>query len=140
LLAKASLEQISPGQNPIAQTAEFDSCWRTQVLENTWDALAAVERESGCPYFRALRLYSEHPEARSHEIATLLTAELQPERPFSADGIRQIVHRARSQFSDLLIDEIASSIESGDLDLIEQELATLELLDYCRSALTRRRG
>lgn len=138
LREKATLDQAR-ADDPALPAEDFEQCWSTELLENAWRALAKAERESAAPYYAALRYYSEHPGVRSHEIATELTALLQPERPFSADGIRQIVHRARSRFADLLIDEVAASIGSSDPDDLEEELAALQLLDYCRSALIQRR-
>lgn len=121
------------------EAAAFEECWRTELLENTWKALAEAQRESGSPYYAALRLYSENPAARSREIAARLNEELQPERPFTEAGIRQTVHRARKQFAGLLIDEVAASISSDDLDEVEEELGALQLLGYCRSTLADRR-
>jgi RNA polymerase sigma-70 factor (ECF subfamily) len=61
-------------------------------------------------------------------------------RPLTAAGVRQGLHRAREKFADLLLDEVAQSLDSPTIDNIEQELIELELLDYCRPALKRRRS
>ena len=139
-LAEAAADLAGSTDEAEAGREEFEECWRTELIENAWRALAEVEAQTGTPYYAALRCYSEHPEARSQEIAAKLTAALQPERPFSAEGVRQIVHRARHRFSNLLIDEVAASIGSSDLEEVEAELAALALLGYCRAALIERRG
>jgi hypothetical protein len=54
--------------------------------------------------------------------------------------VRQTLHRAREKFAVLLLDEVARSLQTDDLDRIEQELIDLGLQSYCRSALTRRRS
>jgi hypothetical protein len=68
-----------------------------------------------------------------------ITAQLSPERPFTDAGIRKTLQRARQRFAELLFEEVASSLESRELDDVEEELIDLELLPYCRSALPRRR-
>jgi hypothetical protein len=40
----------------------------------------------------------------------------------------------------LLLDEVTESLANGSLDDAEQELIDLELHDYCRPALEKRRG
>lgn len=138
-LADPARDPESPAGETEFETAEFETCWRTGLLENAWSALAKLEAETGTLYYSTLRYYSEHPGSRSKDIAMALTESLHPERPFTADGIRQTVHRARKRFSDLLIDETATSIGSSDLDEVEEELAALKLLDYCRGTLNERR-
>ena len=46
---------------------------------------------------------------------------------------------ARELFAELLLDEVAESLASGSLDEAEQELIDLELHEYCRPALEKRR-
>jgi RNA polymerase sigma-70 factor (ECF subfamily) len=76
--------------------------------------------------------------ARSAELGDHLSAcrhlELTPE------AIRQLLHRARENFADLLVDEVARSLGSADPGKLEQELIELDLLDYCRPSLARRAG
>jgi RNA polymerase sigma-70 factor (ECF subfamily) len=59
-------------------------------------------------------------------------------RPVTSAGGRQTLHRARAKFADLLVAEVARSLETSAPDRIEQELLDLDLLRYCKPALSRR--
>lgn len=52
-------------------------------------------------------------------------------------GFRRTLPRAREQFAELLIHEVAHSLGTADAVPVERELAALELIDYCRPVLTR---
>ena len=60
-------------------------------------------------------------------------------KPISADGVRQTLHRARALFADLLLDVVSQCAGSPDGAGLEKELIDLQLLDYCKSALNRRK-
>lgn len=117
---------------------EFLAHWRLEMLERTWEALAGWQRQTGQPFHAVLRLRAEHPDWPSARLADEAGARLG--RTFSVDSLRQTLHRAREKFADLLLDEVAGSLETADLALLEQEVIDLGLLSYCRSALARRRG
>jgi hypothetical protein len=54
--------------------------------------------------------------------------------------VRKSLQRAHEKFADLLLEEVAASLEgAGDAEL-DRELRDLDLLRFCRSALERRRG
>jgi RNA polymerase sigma-70 factor (ECF subfamily) len=114
---------------------EFLISWKEELLARSWDALAALEWQTGQPFCLVLRWRSDHPEASSPELAEDLTRRLG--RPFSAVGARQLLHRARQKFADLLLQEVANSLTTSTADQIEQELIDLGLLEYCRPALER---
>jgi hypothetical protein len=48
-------------------------------------------------------------------------------KPLTAAAMRQTIHRAREKFADLLIDEVARSLQTGDVERLEQELIDLGL-------------
>jgi hypothetical protein len=54
--------------------------------------------------------------------------------------VRVLLHRAREAFAELLLAEVTESLTDGSLDEAEEELIELDLFDYCRPALDRRRG
>jgi RNA polymerase sigma-70 factor (ECF subfamily) len=114
----------------------FVTSWRDELLARAWTALAEVERTTGKPYCTILRFRADHPELRSPQMAELLSAQLG--KPLTAVGLRQTLHRARDTFADLLLGDVAASLADPTAEQIEQELCTLELLDYCRAALQRR--
>ena len=112
--------------------------WREELLARTWEALAQEQEQTGHPYHTALHQRTLQPEASSQELADQLSAALG--KALSVDGFRHLLQRARRRFADLLVDEVARSLQTDEPDLLEQELIELELLDYCRSALGRRGG
>jgi RNA polymerase sigma-70 factor (ECF subfamily) len=118
--------------------AVFQASWRDDLLARCWQKLAAVEDDTGKPYHSALRYRVDHPEMRSPELATGLTELLG--KPINAGAVRVLLHRAREEFGDLLLAEVADSLTDDSLDAVEEELIELDLLEYCRPALDRRRG
>jgi hypothetical protein len=52
--------------------------------------------------------------------------------------VRKTLQRAQAKFADLLVEEVATSLESATEEELQSELRELELLRYCRSALERR--
>ncbi|NOX55527.1 MAG: sigma-70 family RNA polymerase sigma factor, partial [Planctomycetes bacterium] len=113
------------------------SC-RDEFISRAWTALRDLTEKTGQPFFHALQYRSQHPEASSQEMAEALTAALRPERPFTAAGIRKVLQRSREQFSDLLLREVARTLEAPTREELEEEVVSLGLQAYCRSALRRR--
>jgi RNA polymerase sigma-70 factor (ECF subfamily) len=125
-----------PAAEPLAHTdAEraFLESWRDDLLARSWNQLAELELQTGWPMHTALRLRVEAPQLRSPEFAARLTELLG--KPFTAAGARQQLHRAREKFADLLLDEVAQSLQKPTVEGLEQELLDLGLLDYCRPRL-----
>lgn len=116
----------------------FHSSWRDDLLARCWNKLEEVERESGKPYYTALRYRVDQPDLRSPELADGLSKKLG--KPINAGAVRVLLHRAREEFGDLLLTEVTESLTDTSLDAAEQELIELNLLEYCRPALERRRG
>jgi RNA polymerase sigma-70 factor (ECF subfamily) len=79
-----------------------------------------------------------HPDLHSPELAAGLTERLG--KPVNAGAARVLLHRARDAFAELMLDEVMQSLTDGSLDAAEDELIELDLLEYCRPALDRRRG
>lgn len=118
--------------------ALFRTSWRDELLSRCWQKLADDERDSGKPYHSVLRYRLDHPELRSPELAAGLSKELGKE--INAGAVRVLLHRSRELFAEMLLDEVAESLTSGSLDEAEQELIDLDLHEYCRPALEKRRG
>jgi RNA polymerase sigma-70 factor (ECF subfamily) len=110
---------------------EFDASWRDELLARAWEALARTHSR----FHAVLRLRADHPDMGSAEMAAQLTQQLG--KPFTADAVRQNLRRARETFADLLLDEVAQSLEAPTAERLQEELAELTLLEYCRSALDR---
>jgi RNA polymerase sigma-70 factor (ECF subfamily) len=128
-----------PAVSPPSQTdseRDFLTSWREQLLERTWLALAEHERQTGAPYNTVLRFRAEQPLLSSSDMAEHLSIRLG--KAYTVDGIRQVLHRARERFADLLVEEVVQSLESASADRLEEELSDLGLLTVCRVALQRR--
>lgn len=143
---RSSAERLQPlsesslaagGETSAFDEVTFHSSWRQELLNQSWAALAEAERVQGIPVYTALRKLVDDPRRRSHEIAAQLSQ--QSSKPITAGNLRVIVHRARKLFADVLIGQVRESLETPTFETIEQELIDLELLAYCRSALTRLR-
>jgi RNA polymerase sigma-70 factor (ECF subfamily) len=110
--------------------------WREELLARTWEALADVERQTGQPFHTVLRWKTEQPELRSVQLAARLGERLG--KSFTENTMRKVLQRARQKFADLLLEEVARSLETSEPERLEQELIELDLLVYCRPALERR--
>ncbi len=133
-------QPLAPGSPELANLAapspdserEFDDNWRDQLLARTWERLNQAQ-----PLFHdVLRFRVQHPKMESAEMANRLGSQLG--RPLTPAGVRQTLHRARGEFANLLIDEVAYTLEDPTLERLQEELADLNLLDYCGPALERR--
>jgi RNA polymerase sigma factor (sigma-70 family) len=114
----------------------FVQHWRAALLARAWEALAAFEKTTHCHFHAVLRFRSAHPDLPSQEIAAQLSGELG--KPLTAAGVRQTLRRAREKFADLLLDEVAGTLQTDDPAQLEQELLDLNLMAYCQTALQRR--
>jgi DNA-directed RNA polymerase specialized sigma24 family protein len=115
-----------------SSNAAFLRHWRQEILDRTWMEL---RQAGGASFFEVLRWKASNPEGRSIDGAGELTNLLQ--REMTPAGFRQTLHRAREQFAELLVREVAESIGHTDAGSVAEELAELELIDYCRPALNR---
>jgi RNA polymerase sigma-70 factor (ECF subfamily) len=114
----------------------FLRSWRDELLARTWKALQNVEEKTGQPCYTVLRFRADHPDAPSAELAGQLQAKLG--KRLSSAGVRQLLHRARDKFADLLLDQMADTLGHPTTDELEAELIELNLYSYCRPALQRR--
>src|SRR5262245_30938999 len=117
---------------------EFLVAWRSELMTRTWEALEHLEKQTGQPFHIVLRLRMDQPDLRSPELAALLSERLG--KTVSPEWVRKRLHYAREKFTDLLLDEVASTLEQPTPEELEQEVIDLGLLEYCKDALERRRG
>jgi RNA polymerase sigma factor (sigma-70 family) len=137
---RAAPRLFSPDEPEVAAPAErleseadFLQSWREELLERTWKALA----EDNPAYHAALLLRVENVDMPSPEMAERLGAQFG--KPVSAAWVRKVLQRAHEKFAELLVAEVAHSLESATDAELGEELRELDLLRYCRSALARRR-
>jgi DNA-directed RNA polymerase specialized sigma24 family protein len=123
---------------PLAAEREeaFRTSWRDELFSRTWVALQAEQDAGGPPYHAVLRFRVDHPDLPSHAMAGPLSETLG--KPLTAAGVRKSLERARDRFADLLLDLIAQTLDPPTRDRLEDELAALDLLEHCKSALERR--
>lgn len=110
---------------------EFVRQWREEVMDQTWNAL----NEQRPVYQAVLRLRVDEPTFSSREIAERYTA--QHGKPMSPANVRKTLERAHAKYADLLLREVALSLELPSRENVRTELQELDLLKYCRSALER---
>ncbi len=123
--ATLELDQL-PGEVPAEDDDSFDVDWREHLLARTWQALG----DARPTYEQVLRLRTEMPSASSQALA-----EAMHDRhgvSWSAATLRQSLHRARERFGELLVNEVAHTVDPVTQEAVETELAALELLSYCK--------
>ena len=123
---------------PEVSDKEFNRVWSEELLKKAWAALSNLEQRSGRPLFTVMQVKVENPQMRSGEIAELVSRKTGQE--MSTGNARVILHRAREQFADLLVDEVQHSLATDDEERVLEELEALGLLPYCKPALDRRGG
>ncbi len=110
------------------------AAWRRSVLDLAWKDLKEEERKRpGSIAYTCLRLRADHPDDSSEELAARLSTKTG--QPIRADALRQKLRRARLQFADLLIAELAKGLDDPAPERIEQELVDLGLLELVRDFL-----
>jgi RNA polymerase sigma-70 factor (ECF subfamily) len=119
-------------ESPAATETEFMQHWRDEILERTWQALAEAQ-----PTYHAVLLFRvQNPDVPSPQMAVELSTQLQIR--MQADAVRKALQRAHAKFADLLLDEVVASLSEYTHEELEAELRELDLLRYCRPALSKR--
>ena len=133
-----SRERVSnSNESDVAEQPDtnFSQPWREELLTLAWVQLEELEQETGSPWYTVLRAKIDHPELKTPELAALATSKIG--KAISESNYRVLVHRAREKYSDLLLEQVAHTLESSDPRLLEEELAELELLQFCPNAIER---
>lgn len=121
--------------NPATEAAFLDGL-RDELLGRAWDALQRQEETTGKPHYTVLRCKTEQPQLRSAQLAELLGPKLG--KPLTEAGTRQLIHRARDQFTDLLLEEAAQALATKTKEELVEELIELKLFEMCKAGLHRR--
>lgn len=119
-----SADKAEPDQS------QFDAFWRQQLLDRVWNALADAQPR----YFRLLSLRKDHPELSTEQLADSFRRE---SGDISDVAVRKLLSRARERFANLLLNDVARSVDPPTRERVEDELGHLELLEYCRPVMTR---
>jgi hypothetical protein len=100
-------------------------------------ALEAYDRKAGRHLYTVLRCRMDHPKLRSPDMAEQLAGQIG--KPVTAVWVRKRLSQAREKFGELLLEDLAQSLDNPTAEQIAEELTELGLLDYCREALEKRR-
>jgi RNA polymerase sigma-70 factor (ECF subfamily) len=119
---------------PEAIEPSFEASWREGLLAQTWEAL----KQAQPVYHAVLLLRVEDPDLTSNAMAERLTEQLS--KPMTPENVRKAIQRAHTKFAELLIDQVAASLEEPTFEDLEAELQALDLLKFCRSVLERRKA
>ncbi len=135
--------RLAPGPDPAHLAAadpppqadqEWVADWRRCVLDRAWQALDRHQaRTPGNLAYTVLRLATDHAEEDSTTLAARASARAG--RPLRADAFRKQLSRARRHFAELVVAEVAQTLERPTAERVEEELAELGLLADLRDFL-----
>lgn len=131
-------EPTGPGTDEAKLDREFLTRWREELLARAWAALERAQDHTDQPLHAALKFRAEFPDLSSAEMAEKLGLRLG--RPLNANGVRQLLHRARKVFAEFLLEDVIQSLDAPTADQVEQELIDLGLWEYCRPLVQGKTG
>jgi RNA polymerase sigma factor (sigma-70 family) len=130
VLAQVADRHDSEAEAEAAWLAE----WRRCLIEHALDALDRHQQQTpGNLFATAIRLVLDHPDDDSTRLAARASALVG--RPVRAEAFRKQLSRARRCFADLLIREVARSLEAPTPAQIEDELNAIGVLPLVRAFL-----
>src|SRR5262249_14359043 len=112
-----------------AANGEWLREWPACVLERAWRALERHQR--GSPdnlCHTVLRAHVEYPDDDSRALAGRVAAAAG--RPLSPDAYRKQLSRARRLFAELVVNEVAQTLDCPTREEILEELAEIGLRDH----------
>jgi RNA polymerase sigma-70 factor (ECF subfamily) len=126
---------LPPGDEPPSNLVEraFSESFSNELINRAWASLSEHEKTSGTPYHTVLFFKSQHADQRSAELAGPLSERLG--KTLTENNVRQLVHRARQKFAELLVADVRFSLGEATPEQLEQELRDLDLLKYCKPIL-----
>jgi RNA polymerase sigma factor (sigma-70 family) len=123
---------------------QFRREWVSELMHHTWKALETLSRAKDKPFYDLMLFKAENPQSRSRQVAEHFSKLWG--KSVTEANVRQMLHRGQELLSDLLLDEVAHSLEKRlesavTADQVEEELVELQLLDdQRRAALARLRA
>jgi RNA polymerase sigma-70 factor (ECF subfamily) len=122
---------VAADSRPINEEDAFLASWRAELLDRTWDALAGSRPTEHA----VLMARVADADLTSPALADMAAERLG--RPLTAAAARKALQRAHSHFAELLVTEVERSLDGPTHAELEAELRELDLLRYCRSAISR---
>jgi RNA polymerase sigma-70 factor (ECF subfamily) len=113
----------------------LDDAWREALMERALRALREHEQQTGAGHYTVLKLKMDGLAAE--EIGQRLAGE--GGKPVTAVAVRQRLARARAKLVELLREEVAQTLRDPTPERVDEELAELGLLEYCRATPEGRR-
>jgi RNA polymerase sigma-70 factor (ECF subfamily) len=118
-------------EETLASTDEVDwiNYWRGCLLEKAWRKLRQYQRaHDGNMYHSVLKLATDFPQEDSQRLAQRASKTVG--RPIRADAYRQQLHRARTKFAQIIVDEVRETLRHQEPSEVEDELRVLGLDRY----------
>jgi DNA-directed RNA polymerase specialized sigma24 family protein len=133
-LLDASVMQFVVTAPASTEDAVWLSNWRQCLLDRVWRAIESHEHGAAeSLYYTVLRLAVDHPEADSTQLAEQVSSLVN--RPIRADAFRKQLSRARRMFAELLVREVAETLDNATPAMVEDELRETGLLPYIQPFL-----
>jgi RNA polymerase sigma-70 factor (ECF subfamily) len=132
--AGVDLDMQELPDNESESDAEAARTWQQSMLELAWRALEEFEKaHPGNIAWTVLRLRADFPDADSEELARRLSERTG--RHFKAEAMRQQLRRARKRFAQMLLDEVARTLDDPTPEQIQEELMEVGLTEYVQDFL-----
>lgn len=108
--------------------------WRRCLLARAWRALDSHQHRSpGNLFHTVLRAAVDHPEEDSRQLAARVSTQVG--RDISPEAYRKQLSRARRMFAELLVDEVAQTLDNPRAEDMETELVETGLMEFIRDFL-----
>ncbi len=120
---------------PTPQSADDDhfiDSWRAELMNHAWAALEKTQPS----YHTVLLFHVQNPSVESQQMADELTPKMA--KTMTSANIRVILHRARERFAELLLNEVARSLDGPSNEDLLAELKALNMHKVCETAMKKR--
>lgn len=132
--------EVDDNQSPSGWIDELDrsfvESWRNELLARAWAQLSIEQKRTGKPYFEILKTRVDHPDLKSEILAEMLSVKLG--KKVDAGWVRVNLHRSRDRFVELLLREVASTLDDPTVEHLEEELVELDLYERCKHVLIKK--
>lgn len=134
-LPDAALQQLAdPEEGQEAVERAWLAEWQRCILDKAWRGLDQHERRSpGNLFNTVLRISTDHADEDSKRLAERTAKQIG--RPLTPEAFRKQLSRARHLFAQLLVDEVAVTLQDPTPEQVEEEMIEVGLLDFVRDFL-----
>ncbi len=133
-LVDANVMQFVATAPASSDDVAWEANWRQCLLERVWRAIESYEH--GAPeslYYTVLRQSVDFPEDDSATWAERVSSQIG--RPLRPAAFRKQLSRARRMFAELLVREVAETLDDATPELVEDELRETGLMPYIQPFL-----